>query len=279
MALIPRNKCIPAVVSLALISVISAAVPSQAHEFWIDPLSGHLDPGDTILAHLRVGENLSGAAYPYVSKTVAEMKHWVPGGVVPISAREGDRPAINTVAEQPGLHRITVQSHPAYIVFDDMPEFEDYLQYEGLGNIADLHRERGLPGVEIAEGYIRNGKSLLQVGNDLSVTDQRTDLPFELTVIGNPFDPKHQTIDVELTWNGAPVPGTQVSVFYLPSGGTAPDDSERRIFHTNDDGLFSIALSGAGAYLLNAVRMSPVDGPGTVVWESYWASLTFSIPK
>ncbi|NNE79457.1 MAG: DUF4198 domain-containing protein [Silicimonas sp.] len=269
-----------AVATIASLFIAGSTVPVRAHEFWIDPLAERLLPGETISADLRIGQNLSGAAYPYVSKTVAGMTHWSPDNVNAITAREGDRPALNSVATEPGLHRITVQSHPAYIVFDDMVEFEEYLEYEGLGEIADQHRERGLPDTEIAEAYIRNAKTLLQVGPvDTSQSDQPTDLPFELTALGNPYDADIRSLDIQLTWQDRPVPGVQVTLFHLPDGGTAPQDSRRSVLKTDTDGVVSIDLGKPGAFLLNAVRMSPVDGPGSVVWESYWASLTFNTAR
>ena len=267
--------------AIACVFPLLGAIPSAAHEFWIDPEQSRLQPGDTISANLRVGEDLSGSSYPYVSKTVGSMTHWSPAEDIAINAREGDRPAIsNVMALEPGLHRLTVQTNPAYIVFDDISEFEAYLEYEGLEDILDLHRARGLPATDIAEAYVRNAKSLVQIGPvDLSHNDQATDLPFELTMEGNPFVVGVGSLDVHLTWKGKSVPNAPVAMFHLARHGTAPKNTRRTLLHTNDEGRASLDLSSPGEYLVNAVRMSPVDGPGSVVWESYWASLTFRISR
>ncbi len=274
----PLTKCkLPRGMTLACVFSLSGMFPSFAHEFWVDPVQS----GETFSAELRVGQNLSGASYPYFSNTIKNMTHWAPAGEVAIIAREGDRPAISNLSvTEPGLHRVTVQTNPAYIVFDNMTEFEDYLRDEGQEHILDIHQARELPEIEIAEAYIRNAKSLTQVGPiDVSQTDQTTDLPFELTIQGNPFAGGVTAFDVHLTWNGERVSGAQIAVYYVALNGTAPEDTRRTLLRTDKDGRVSVDLSGPGEYLLNAVRMSPVEGPGSVVWESYWASLTFRITK
>ncbi|RYG89987.1 DUF4198 domain-containing protein [Loktanella sp. IMCC34160] len=265
----------------ALAALILAATcgPLAAHELWIDvnPSDSSIDAGFS--ADLRVGQNLSGPDLPYLDTAIKAMTHVGPDEVWAIAARLGDRPAIgNLSAMTAGLHILTVETHPAYIVFDTMSEFEDYLAYEGLSDVANLHRDRGLPVSRIAEEYIRNARALVQVGPvDAGDMDRAAGMPFEIVVMGTPFAEGQQDLQVRLTWQGRAANGVQIALFHLPCGGSAPDDTLRVITRTGSDGDARFELKGAGKYLLSAVRMEPVDGPGNVVWQSHWASLTLDI--
>lgn len=265
--------------TLALLAVTSAALPLSAHEYWIAPSRGHVDEATTLSAHTFVGQNLSGAALPFLDTTVKSMTHWSGDTASAINARLGDRPAIDAVTlATPGLHRIAVETHPAYIVFDTFPEFEEYLADEGLAAFADSHRQRGLPDTEIAEAYIRNARSLIQVGPvEAGHTDAPTGMPFEIVAAGNPYAPGITSLGVHLLWNRDAAGDMQINLFHLPDGDTAPDETRKSNVRTDAEGYAEIPIDGPGRYLLNAVRMEPADGPGSVVWQSHWASLTFRI--
>ena len=256
-----------------------AASGAAAHEFWIAPDPYRLEPGSEFSAQLRVGQDMSGAAYPYLSATIAEMRHWTEEGSQPIDAREGDLPAIAGIdLEVPGLHRFSVATDPAYIVFDDITDFADYLAYEGLTPVVTMHRERGLAETEIAEAYIRNARSLIQVGPARAdQKDAPTGMPYEITALTNPYLPDVSELDVLLQWQGNAESGTQISVFYLSPGGNVPDATVRSLTLTDKHGHARVKIDQPGTYLLNAVHMEEADGPGSVVWQSHWASLTFFV--
>lgn len=265
------------VAQLVLIAIVATPLPLDAHEFWIDAGAGRPVIGDSVSTDLRVGQDLSGAALPYLDKTIRSMMHFSPEDSEPLGSRLGDRPAITNVTfASGGLHILTVETQPAYIVFDTMQEFEDYLAYEGLSAIADRHRERGLPDNGFAEEYLRNARALIQVGpiSDKYV-DRPTGMPFEIVVDGTPFAAGNRTLTVRLTWQGAAAPDIQIALFHLPSGGSAPSDTMRTLVDTDGEGYAEFPMPGPGQYLLNAVRIEPADGPGSVVWQSHWASLTF----
>lgn len=264
---------------LALIALVATSQPLDAHEFWIDADPGRPVMGESVSADLRVGQDLSGASLPYLDTTIRSMTHFSPKDAEPLASRLGDRPAINDVTfGSSGLHVLTVETHPAYIVFDTMPEFEDYLAYEGLPEIADRHRERGLPDHGIAEEYLRNARALIQVGPvGISDVDRPTGMPFEIVVDGTPFIAGKRTLTVRLTWQGVAAPHIQIALFHLPIGGTAPGDTTRTLVETNGEGYAELPMLGSGQYLLNAVRIEPANGPGGVVWQSHWASLSFDI--
>ena len=265
---------------LGAIVISSLWAPAAlAHEFWLEPGTNNPSPGQSISADMKVGQEFLGQSLPYLPNTVRVMTHWSPNGAEALSARIGDLPAMQGIAlDQPGLHRLTMETNPAYIEFDDIAEFSDYLSYEGLGAIVQLHKNRLLSEVDIAEAYIRNARALIQVGPaDESQRDSGTGMPFEIVALTNPFTKEATSLDVSLTWQNSPVANRQIAIFYLPSGGQVTKDTARKLAMTDSLGNATIEIKSPGRYLLNAVQMDSVQGPGSVVWQSHWASLTFGV--
>ncbi len=52
--------------SLVLLGL--TVMPAAAHEFWIEPESHRVEPGEAIRADLKVGKNLKGNFFPYLRK-------------------------------------------------------------------------------------------------------------------------------------------------------------------------------------------------------------------
>ena len=264
--------------ALSWIIALALAVPSHAHEFWIEPATSRAEVGAPGSADLRVGDMLSGQRFPWLGEQTEGARVHAPSGTREISGRDGDRPALSYALAEPGLHIVTYEAVPNYVVFDDLAEFAEALEYEGLRWVVAEHEARGLPSTEIAEGYIRNARALVQVGPPgPGDVDRLTGMPFELVVLGSPYLPGQAEVEVELTWQGEPQAGVQISVFRRPAGGTAPQDVVRTLVTTDEEGRASIPIAANGLYLLNAVHMEPVSGPGSVVWQSHWASLTFTV--
>lgn len=266
----------PVLLAFATGIALAPPGPGGAHEFWIEATPGPLAPEAVLSTHVRVGEDLVGDTLSWLPDTMSSMRHVPPGeDAADIPARLGDLPAIGALPlTEPGLHRLTVTTNPSYVVFDDMAEFADYLAYEGLDDVVDMHRARDLAETEIAEEYLRYARTLVQVGPVApGQQDAPTGLALELVVDGTPFG-EDPIVPVALYWQGEPLPSVQVAVFHR-RGGNA---STRRLFTTDDDGRIALPVSEEGIYLLNAVRMDPADGPGSVTWRSHWASMTFARP-
>lgn len=262
---------------LATAMLATLATGAAAHEFWIAPRDADPAPGETVSADFRVGTLLEGPPFPWLDKVVASAMHYPPEGAPrPLTSRIGDRPALTFGPVQPGLHLVTTVTHPAYITYDSFDDFAEYLEYEGLDLDPGRHAARGLDPASISEAYVRNAKTLFAVG-DLpeGVADLPTGMDYELTASGHPFRQGALALTVILTWMGRPVPDATVIVLRARPGA----DATRRHIRTGPAGRVTVPLDGPGEYLLSAVRMAPVDGPGTVRWKSHWASLYFELPE
>ncbi len=247
--------------------------PAAAHEFWVAPQDYTPVPGARIVTALKVGQMMKGTDYPYLSNRFQSFTITTRRGTRNAKGIEGDSPALNFVADEPGLHIIAFYATPHRLAFDTFGEFVEYLDYEGLGEIAQTHLMRGLPETGIIETYIRCAKSLVQVGPITELDrDRPTGLPFELVAEVNPYAGGLEALPVTLTWQGKPVAGRQIAVF-RESG-----EVTRSLVTTNADGQALISLASGGEFLLNAVNIEPADD-GEVAWKSHWATLTFALPR
>ena len=138
--------------------------PATAHEFWVAPQSYSVQPGDSIAATLRVGRMFRGTELPYLSSGFHSFTVTDKDGTRDVEGIEGDIPAVAYEAETPGLQVITYHSIASELAYDDWEKFLFYLSYEGLEEIAEQHRARGLPEVGFKEDYSRVAKALVQVG-------------------------------------------------------------------------------------------------------------------
>jgi len=268
----------------ALYAILSAgllAAPSAwGHEFWIEPRAHHVAPEDRIEADLRIGEMMTGNPYPFLPDFIVEASITGPQSKESLIGTVGDLPALSVVAPAaPGLYALSYHSTPSYVTFDDLESFSEYLDYEGLVKIVGEHLERQLPDTSISEAYIRNARTLVQVGDiDELDKDRPGSMPFEIIALSNPFTGTAE-VSFQLLWRGQPAVDVQMSIFQRPLGDDDREKVTRSLVRTNAEGIAALDVASGGHFLLNAVQMVAVEGPGSVVWESHWASLTFTLDQ
>lgn len=257
--------------SLGLVAALCMPIgPVRAHEFWIQPERFEVGPGEAIAADLEVGRMFRGESYPYLSDRFTRFTVTARGEAVTVAGFEGDVPAMAGIPARPGLNIVAHQTVPFRVTYDTWTVFRGYLKDEGLDRFADLHQSRGLPEIGFAERYTRYAKALVQSGPVLpDDRDEPLGLAFELVAAANPYAAGLERMEVNLLWQGEPVAGHQVTVF--------EDDGKvvsRVALHTDRAGAVAIALDPGVTYLINSVYLVPVEQE-PVVWQSYWASLTF----
>ncbi|WP_422370734.1 DUF4198 domain-containing protein [Hoeflea sp.] len=261
--------------ALALIGAVLGFSPASAHEFWIEPENYAVDSGDQIRADIRIGQDFTGDAFPFIPARFRSFSQHDAQGVDPVAGNIGELPALTAMARADGLTLFTYVSSERRITFQAWEKFQEYLDYEGIKNIPERHQARGLPRDRIREVYFRCAKSLVNVGPEVSGEDRATGMPIELVAKGNPATLKPgEPIQFQLLWQGEPLADTQVALFHKPADGT---EADRITTRTDGDGLVAFTLATPGAFMAAAVHMTEPEPEQDADWQSHWATLTFAV--
>jgi hypothetical protein len=259
--------------------------PATAHEFWIEPSTFQPQIGDTITADLVIGTDFLGASAIYVPDQIerfaviaAKDDAVKDDAEMPITGRYGDRPAGTFTVNMPGVHIILHQTAPLYLTYASADKFTAFVTEKGYPEAVAQHRRRGLLPDKITERYQRFAKSLITVGPAARNGDKALGLRYEVLAETNPYrHPAPATMTVRVLAAGMPVAGTQVTVFTRHN----PRRVDRKNYITNGAGRIEFAVQAGRDYLVDAVRLLPIDDaaePRGAVWESLWASLVFHVP-
>ncbi len=254
------------------------ASPVVAHELWIEPADYQVQSFENVVAGIKNGEDFEGAQLAYLPR---DFEHFVILGAnqgVGVVSRIGDRPAIDQAAPASGLNIIVYESKPATISYDSFEKFKDFAIKHGVDDIAKTHFARGLSSGRFAEVYTRYSKALVSVGNARGA-DRHIGLEAELVALENPYLLRGATdIRVQLFFNGAPLPESQVEMYSKASSG----ELRASVHYTDADGIAILPIVAGSEYMLNAVIFrQPLERhiDPNAVWETLWANLTFAVPN
>lgn len=261
--------------ALALIGAVLSFSPASAHEFWIEPEDYAVESSEEIRADIRIGQDFTGDAFPFIPARFRSFSQHDARGVEPVTGNIGDFPALTAMPRTDGLTLFTYVSTERSITFQEWEKFQFYLDYEGLENIPERHEARGLPRDRIREIYFRCAKTLVNVGPVVSGEDRATGMPIELVAKANPATIKPgEPLQFRLLWQGEPLPDTQVALFHKPADGT---EASRVTTRTDADGQVTFTLDTAGAFMAAAVHMTEPEPEQDADWQSHWATLTFAV--
>ena len=263
---------------LACCTAFLASGPALCHEFWIEPEIFQADPGVTFSANFKNGQNFQGTEFAWFDSRVLRSERHLNGTMTPNTGRAGDVPALTLSAPAPGLMVILHETTQSVVTYRDWDTFATFILEKGLGDARALHDARALPAPPFKEGYTRLVKSLVAVA-DGHGKDSHKGMEFELVALANPYtDPLDTGLPVQLIYRDAPHPNAQLDIFARAPDGTVTNMHLR----TDSDGRVHVPLQYGHDYLLNAVVLRPPETDRTqdseIVWETLWASLTFSRP-
>lgn len=251
---------------------LSTSVAS-GHEFWIDPETFRLAPGDTIAAQLRVGQAYEGSAQVYNPGNFRRFEIAAGGETTPVDGRLGDRPALSAPARE-GLNVVVHVTKDFSLTYNKgFEQFADFVTHKDAEWAIAAHRARGLPESGFREIYSRYAKSLVAAGSGAG-QDFVAGLETELTALKNPYtDDVSDGLPVSLTYQGAPRGEAQVEVFEKDPAGEVTVFTLR----TDNDGVALVPVRPGHRYMLDAVVLREPEREDAV-WESLWANLTFAVP-
>jgi hypothetical protein len=257
--------------AIALFAAL-VAVRASAHDFWIEPSTFHPAVGDRVTAALRVGQKLAGDPLPNIPPLIDRFVLRGSAAERPVVGRPGADPAGIAFIGEGGLHWIGYQSN-AYPVALEGPKFEDYLRDEGLERIIDARRKSGQSAAPGRERFYRCAKALLDTPG-AAVFDAPLGFTLELVPRKNPYAMKNSgELPLALTFRGKPIANVLVVAM------SKEDPAKAVRARTDAKGRVTLPLAHAGFWLIKAVHMEAAPADAGVDWESWWASITFELPK
>lgn len=251
---------------------------AQGHEFWIDPHAFVIDPGENVVADLRVGEDYNGSAYSYLPTNFRQFGLVQGRAAVLVDGRLGDRPALSQVPPGEGLLVVLHETTDNKLTYSEFAKFERFVTHKDARWTLAEHAERGLPDEGFSEAYSRYAKALVAVGDGRG-QDRFLGLKTEFVAEANPYtDDLSGGFPVALFYQGEPRKDAQVEVFEKAEDGSV----EIFLARTDEDGRATIPVKPGHRYMLDAVVLREPERAlaeaGNVVWESLWANLTFEVP-
>ena len=246
-----------------------------AHNFWIEPSTFTPAPGQRLAVRLRVGVELKGDPVP---RDPALMKRFLaagPSGDSPVSGVDNTEPAGFAAFAAPGLYTIVYDSGRSPVELD-AAIFEQYLKDEGLEKISARRARQGKSGAAAKEVFSRCAKALVAVGNGSGAGFDRVfNQRLELVAEKNPYAlAGGGELPVRLLYEGKPLAGALVMALQRDR----PDKVDKVMARTDARGRVTLKLDRPGFWLIKAVHMIPAPPDAGADWESFWASLTFSLP-
>ncbi|MGE0566122.1 MAG: DUF4198 domain-containing protein [Pseudolabrys sp.] len=252
--------------------VLLGAVGAPAHEFWLEPTTYTPKPGARVPVSIKIGERFKGNSYPFLHEDFKTFSVIHEQSTTPVKGIDGDDPAVIATFDRDGLTVMVHYSTPETLTFETWDKFNTYLQFEGLTDVVERHRRRGLPEAGVTEIYSRCAKLLAGVGSARG-QDRFTGMPLELIAEKNPYQlAPGEPLPVKLLRDGKPAADVQIGA--IPKA--APDD--RLTVRTDGEGRAILALNRTGPWLLNAVVIDEPRHGEKAHWVSLWASMTFARP-
>lgn len=275
------------VLATALVLYVSMA---GAHEFWLEPASHRVAPGDRVDVTIMIGHHDDLNSFPRRAghaksfRIVGAQQAW------DIQGDDGDDPAGTVTAPEAGTYWLVYHGNPSFIEME-AEKFENYLRQEGLQSIIEQRAARGEQRQPGREAYARCAKAVLQVGNRASEVDAEflrkpVGLPLELILLNDPFTLKPgDELHVRLLHDGKPLANALIEAIHRQRDEQSPKSVSVR---TDDRGDASLSIARPGTWIVASTHMMrkaepssagaiPAGDPSRADWESYWATLSVEI--
>ena len=265
-----------------IFAVMFCALPAlaNAHEFWIEPLSYEVESGGKLQAHFKNGQEFKGNNLSFFERSSARFDMIIDGNVTPITPRSGDSPALDVetpVAD--GLVSVVHETSTSFLTYRIWAKFQKFAAHKEFKTAEAEHIKAGWSQEKFRERYSRHVKALFGVGSGEGA-DHEAGLKTEFVALTNPYAAKfNNNMKIKLLYEGVPRSVAQVEVFER-----APDDSVTiTLHHTDAKGIATIPVRSGHDYLFDGVVLRPAPEASTeenaVVWETYWAALSFTVPE
>jgi len=262
---------------LLCLFIFAAARESVSHELWLDSNSFQIKTGKILDIDIRNGENFEGINLSFFSNRIKQF-FWVQDEKrANVTSRMGDVPAMRVPMDHDGLVSVVYESTPSFLIYTEWKKFVNFVKQKDLGDALERHTLNSWPKNRFKEIYHRYSKALIGVGS-ADGADQNFGLAMEFVALENPYrNETPATLLVKLLYRNKPRADAQVEVF------ERNEKKEVRGFKlvTDVEGHVFIPVKGGHDYLIDSVvlREFTSNEDNAPIWESLWATLTFSVPQ
>lgn len=257
--------------------------PLFAHEFWIEPVTAPLASGSTARFSLKVGEQFQGDVVGVSRQQTEGLRHYFAGSVVDLKPKLPATPAadFSVALTVPGTHLVAFESE-AHTISLSADSFHAYLHEEGLGFVKTQREAAGTAKLPGTERYRRFVKTLVAVpaaagagvGVDEVTYAQKTGQQLELIPLNNPLLlMPGGALRVRVDFEGKPLTGALVKAWHRHNNQTLIIRATSAA-----DGVATVNLPYAGAWMVSVVHMVAAKGIKNVDWDSLWGNLSFAVP-
>jgi len=259
--------------------LLATALPSTAHELWIEPQSFEAEIGAPVNAALINGQNFEGTSLAYSTRSIERLEMLTAEGVSSIQGMLGDRPAIQIGDAQDGLLVLGYQSKPSRLTYKSWDKFLAFADNKGLADPEQAHRAMDIPFENFHEGYTRYSKSLVAIGSSAG-QDRSFGFETEFVALLNPYtDDLSDGFPIQFRYLDQPKTDALVQIFVREPSGTVTIEN----LHTNSSGIVVLNPIAGNDYMLDAVTFrapsAELLAKMDIDWETLWANLTFSVPQ
>ena len=265
-------------VAMAGLSLLFAAVPLEAHDFWIQPHRFQVAPNAALPVTFQIGHGEARERYANNDRIVLLGDFFNGRRKDRRSELRASGPADLVVRfAEPGLHVLGLQTNFA---FSELPaaRFNDYAKEEGLVTVIADRQRAGTMNRPGRERYSRRAKTMILVGtpnapNQLLAT-RPIGLKLEIVPDRNPYAlGRSRQLPLHVLYNGRRLPNATVKLTSLEA-----DERPVAVAVTDQSGRASFRVPARGNWLINVVWSEAVTNDPKVDFETIFSSLTFGYP-
>ncbi len=258
--------------SMALVS--PAALP---HDLYLMPDPFAAKPGAILLVVYQNGDGFPEGVANVRPERLRRTELVWKGGTVPFTDITAGEKRTTARVRVPGQGTMILLSHTIPNVIELPPEtFHKYLRHENLHHVIEWREKNGeadKPGREIYSKYV---KSIVHAGAPDGFHAHAAGLVIEFIPEADPASLRPGgEFPVRLLYRGQPRAGAPVECAWLENGKARIETVGR----TDAEGRIRVPIRAAGPHRLHTIVMERLEDRSRADWESFWATLTFSIRR
>lgn len=235
----------------------------HAHTFWLQPSSFTPKINEVVKVKINIGHVKEPEEYTRNPYHIRKFLLHKDEKSVPVIGIAGQSPAGFFRTPKQGSYTLSYES---FTSLASLPQerFAKYLAEEVFADVKIPDKEM------IHEHYLRCAKAIVQVGENKEYTPCKVGMPIELICETNPQNDQ-DGLSVQLIYNNKPLSENNLRIVSL-------DDYSEQVVKTAKDGRALLKLA-PGRWLISSIVIKPHTATPNVDFDSFWASITFTIPK